>query len=79
MVLGDGIANFPFKSLNNSLPKRHGRFLIFLPEKFSVCRAVSSAVERLLHTQEVAGSNPAPRTTLLEAFGLLRKPGLNKR
>ena len=25
--------------------------------------AVSSAVERLLHTQEVAGSNPAPRTT----------------
>ena len=25
-------------------------------------RAVSSAVERLLHTQEVAGSNPAPRT-----------------
>gem|GEM_PF-3425971 len=24
--------------------------------------AVSSVVERLLHTQEVAGSNPAPRT-----------------
>ena len=29
------------------------------------CRAVSSAVEHLLHTQGVAGSNPAPRTTPL--------------
>jgi hypothetical protein len=26
-------------------------------------RAISSVVERLLHTQEVAGSNPASRTT----------------
>jgi hypothetical protein len=25
-------------------------------------RAISSVVERLLHTQEVAGSNPASRT-----------------
>jgi hypothetical protein len=33
-------------------------------------RAVSSAGERLLHTQEVAGSNPAPPTT--EVFA---KPG----
>ena len=30
---------------------------------FPHLRAVSSVVERLLHTQEVAGSNPAPRTT----------------
>jgi hypothetical protein len=28
-------------------------------------RAISSGVERLLHTQEVAGSNPASRTILL--------------
>jgi hypothetical protein len=28
-------------------------------------RAISSVVERLLHTQEVAGSNPASRTILL--------------
>ena len=27
--------------------------------------AISSVVERLLHTQEVAGSNPASRTVLL--------------
>ena len=27
--------------------------------------AISSVVERLLHTQEVAGSNPASRTILL--------------
>jgi hypothetical protein len=60
MVLADGIANFPFKSINNSLPKRHGRFLIFLPEKFSVCRAVSSAVERLLHTEYQALTQNLP-------------------
>ena len=30
---------------------------------FAVERAISSVVERLLHTQEVAGSNPASRTT----------------
>src|SRR5438105_8838299 len=28
-------------------------------------RAISSVVERLLHTQEVAGSNPASRTIVL--------------
>ena len=32
---------------------------------FRITRAVSSVVERLLHTQEVAGSNPASRTTFL--------------
>jgi hypothetical protein len=31
----------------------------------STSRAVSSVVERLLHTQEVAGSNPAPRIFFL--------------
>src|ERR1700686_2011552 len=29
-------------------------------------RAISSVVERLLHTQEVAGSNPASRTPSIE-------------
>jgi hypothetical protein len=29
---------------------------------FTASRAISSVVERLLHTQEVAGSNPASRT-----------------
>jgi hypothetical protein len=32
---------------------------------FTASRAISSVVERLLHTQEVAGSNPASRTTFL--------------
>ena len=31
----------------------------------SLHRAISSVVERLLHTQEVAGSNPASRTIFL--------------
>jgi hypothetical protein len=35
------------------------------PRKFSRVCAISSVVERLLHTQEVAGSNPASRTTFL--------------
>src|SRR5271169_10162 len=35
------------------------------PRDFSEVCAISSVVERLLHTQEVAGSNPASRTTLL--------------
>jgi hypothetical protein len=34
---------------------------------FSVSRAISSVVERLLHTQEVAGSNPASRTIFSQA------------
>jgi hypothetical protein len=45
----------------------HGRNLLHpqfdeLSSKFSGLRAISSVVERLLHTQEVAGSNPASRT-----------------
>src|SRR6516162_9150712 len=36
-----------------------------LSSKFQSFRAISSGVERLLHTQEVAGSNPASRTILL--------------
>src|SRR3954470_11922307 len=32
-------------------------------------RAISSVVERLLHTQEVAGSNPASRTIRLVSRG----------
>jgi hypothetical protein len=32
---------------------------------FSFRRAVSSAVEHLLHTQGVTGSNPVPRTIVL--------------
>src|SRR5207302_111298 len=35
-------------------------------------RAISSVVERLLHTQEVAGSNPASRILLLCAVTLKR-------
>ena len=34
------------------------------PRDFSEVCAISSVVERLLHTQEVAGSNPASRTYL---------------
>jgi hypothetical protein len=30
--------------------------------KFFILSAISSAVERLLHTQEVTGSNPVSRT-----------------
>ena len=37
----------------------------FFDRRCSMERAVSSVVERLLHTQEVAGSNPAPRTICL--------------
>jgi hypothetical protein len=36
-----------------------------LSSKFSGVCAISSVAERLLHTQEVAGSNPASRTILL--------------
>jgi hypothetical protein len=36
-----------------------------LSSDFAESRAISSVVERLLHTQEVAGSNPASRTTFL--------------
>ena len=36
-----------------------------LSSEFSKVCAISSVVERLLHTQEVAGSNPASRTMLL--------------
>src|SRR5271165_5492584 len=35
------------------------------PRDFSEVCAISSVVERLLHTQEVAGSNPASRTRFL--------------
>ena len=37
------------------------------PRDFSEVCAISSVVERLLHTQEVAGSNPASRTTVSSA------------
>jgi hypothetical protein len=35
-------------------------------------RAISSVVERLLHTQEVAGSNPASRSVFASCFRVLR-------
>ena len=38
-----------------------------------ITRAVSSVVERLLHTQEVAGSNPASRT--MSSLGYLGRKG----
>jgi hypothetical protein len=37
--------------------------------------AISSAVERLLHTQEVAGSNPASRTARLRQVAKVNAAG----
>jgi hypothetical protein len=44
--------------------------LLVLFSGFTASCAISSVVERLLHTQEVAGSNPASRTTR-KASGVL--------
>ena len=45
--------------------------LIFLKKILSaISCAISSAVERLLHTQEVTGSNPVSRTTYWLLFSL---------
>src|SRR5436190_21140802 len=44
-------------SVKGMLAPPHVRFILSASER----RAISSVVERLLHTQEVAGSNPASR------------------
>jgi hypothetical protein len=41
-----------------------------------VLRAISSVVERLLHTQEVAGSNPASRT--IQSLALFGSDSIEK-
>ena len=41
-------------------------------QKKGPARAISSVVERLLHTQEVAGSNPASRSVFASCFRVLR-------
>ena len=58
----------PVPSLAGDAPVLQFRFLACADPRalyfvrFLKTRAISSVVERLLHTQEVAGSNPASRT-----------------
>src|SRR5205814_2805273 len=58
--------NFHDPSMESNQTARIGAFVwkrLDTPLSFCVrSRAISSVVERLLHTQEVAGSNPASRT-----------------
>ena len=64
----------PYNSLA-SLALLRARLILSASET----RAISSVVERLLHTQEVAGSNPASRTTreLTRVIGRRKQTGCN--
>jgi hypothetical protein len=66
-VVGQWIDELPVS--HSSFPALTALFALqplwlVLVSSFTASRAISSVVERLLHTQEVAGSNPASRTTL---------------
>src|SRR6266478_714339 len=59
-LCSDIIVNRMKRGIGQALPLRSTVRALFSP--LLKTRAISSVVERLLHTQEVAGSNPASRT-----------------
>ena len=66
-ALNADVVKWYTRSLEVAMPERVWRFNSSRPHTstlLSVNRTVSSAVERFVYIEDVAGSNPAPSTTI---------------